>query len=423
MTLDLPTLRRTYHDLCAKLRADPRQGLPSWTLDLQPGELASRPVIGVATENLEPALEWLDRHANVVGIVNDFKVGTAFGPHRCITTAEMIERGKRAPGLILLDSTVNEKARRHFGRAAAQNGISALSLLDYYRALRIVDGIRVPVRPFGLLECHDLLAFFDAALELEDEHERVASRLDGDYSRATLYALLLQRLTGDIAWHQLVNVGNLMNPYGSDSYIFNARFFELSDHEVYVDAGAYRGDTVDLFARSVQERFERIHAFEPDPVNFAWLEAVVMERFGVAHPRVRCHRAGVFDRTGTLRFRALDAEGNAHVASYFEVRPDGGEQRADAVDLDVVALDDRLAGEHVTFIKLEVEGSELAALRGARGLILEHRPKLALSAYHRAHDLVDIFGFVESLDRGYRIGLAHHKESMSASVYYAVPPR
>lgn len=422
MSLDLAAIRRTYHDLCAQIRADPRTGLSTWTLGLRPGDLLTRPLICVATENMAPALDFLDHHANVVGIVNDFKIGTPFGRHRCISTADMIDLHRKDPETILVNSTVLQATQRYFNRVASQNDIPTLSLLQLYRSLRLIDAMLIPIRPYGLLEAYDLLAFFDSTIDLEPDYARVEAGLNGTFSKITLYSLLLQRLTGDTGWHLDVCVGNHMKPLGLDTYMFNSRFFEFGDNEVYVDAGAYCGDTVELFASSVHYRFDGIHAFEPDPVNFAQLEALVLARFGPKHERVHCHRAGVWERTGKLGMRSYDGDGRVNVSSHFDLLPDGVSVLANSTEVKVVALDDYLADERVTFIKLEVEGSEGPALRGARQLIVGNRPKLAVSAYHRARDLVELFDTIKSLDVGYRISLAHHRESISAGVYYCAPP-
>jgi FkbM family methyltransferase len=425
LSLDLATLRRTYHELCAQIRTDPRTGLLGWTLDLQPGDLLTRPLICVANENLEKALGFLDKHANVVGIVNDFKLGTPYGHHRCISTDEMVELHRNNPEIILVNSTVLKSTQRYFDRVASQNDIPTLTLLQFYRTLRVIDGIQVPIQPNGLLEAHDPLAYFDAAVDLEVEHSRIEAGLASAHSKATLFGLLLKRLTGDTSWHLNVRVGDVLQPFGPDSYVFNSRFFEFNDNEVYVDAGAYRGETVALFANAVHDQFKKIHAFEPDPVNYAYLEASLFERFGMAQQRVQCHRAGTWEKSGRLKMRFSDGDGIAHVASHFELvdTPADAAEAANLAEVDVVALDERLAGENVTFIKLEVEGAEVASLNGARRLILDNRPKLALSAYHRARDLVDVFEAVESLDAGYRIDLAHHHESVPSTVFYCVPQR
>lgn len=422
MSLDVAALRRTYHEQASRIDADPKFGLPAWISDLHSGDLLTRPLVCIANDNLELILDWLDVHANVIGIVDDYHVGTSYGRHQCISSAAMVELSRRNPETILVNSTTAEAAQRHFNLIASQNEIPVLSLLEFHRTLRLVDHIHIPVRPNGLLQTNDILAFFDAALDLESEYCRMEGKLAGLHSKATLFALLLQRLTGDSRWHSDVSVGGYLQPYGPDSYVVNQRFFKLNDEEVFVDAGAYRGDTLKLFSDSVNDRFKMIHAFEPDPANFSYLQSFCKKRFGTETRRVQCHQAGVWEHSGSIRIRTADSEGTSNLASHVE---SPGTTRSDdcSISVDVVALDDRLADEDVTLIKLEIEGSEVAALRGSRTLLTRRRPKLAVSAYHRARDLIDIIDVVESLDAGYTIDLAHHRQGLATFVYYCAPPR
>lgn len=416
MSLDVDDLRVTYQRACAAIRQNPVAGLPSWTHSVQPGDLFKRPIISVATENLESVIDYLDRHANVVAIVNDFAIGKRFGRHYCVSSSDALNS---CPEAIFVNSTVLGTAQQHFYRVAAAAGMPALSLLEYCRLLRHVDGLKIPVSPFGLLEAYDILAFFDAAIQDEPHYLRIERQLDDKISAVTLYGLLNQRLTGDTEWHRRIGFMNTGKPYGSDVYIFNSRYFELTDDEIYIDAGAYRGDTLLLFADSVHDRFRRIHAFEPDPANFGALQETVMKRFGKLQKRAICHQVGLWECPGRMRMRATDAEGAMNVATHLEFDPSEGTNVHDGVP--VTSIDECLVDEVPTFIKFEIEGSEEAALRGSCKTIARHRPKIALSSYHRPHDLVVLFDLMQSIDAGYRIGLQHHKESVAASVYYCAP--
>jgi FkbM family methyltransferase len=75
--------------------------------------------------------------------------------------------------------------------------------------------------------------------------------------------------------------------------------------------------------------------------------------------------------------------------------------------------------ERIDFFKLDIEGSELAALRGARGTLLRDRPKLALSVYHKPNDYFEIAKFVTELGCGYRLFLEHHTIYGEETVLYA----
>ena len=76
------------------------------------------------------------------------------------------------------------------------------------------------------------------------------------------------------------------------------------------------------------------------------------------------------DHAGTLSFAA---EGQLSSAS----ASDG------AVNVPCGRLDDLLAGVAPTFLKLDIEGAELEALKGAAGILAQHRPRLAICSYHR----------------------------------------
>jgi len=417
MVLELGELRSTYRDLCDAILTNPRTGLPAWSATLAPGDLLKRPIISVATETLEPSISWLDRNANVVGIINDFRLNETFGAHRCLATSQMADLHRENPTAIFINSTVEGDAQNHFNIAAAQSAIPTLSLLHFHRLLRLIDGITIPIRPLGLLEVCDVLSYFDSSIELAADSARVEKHLRDHYSKITLYGLLMYRLTSDSVWHRRVSVGRFMQPFGLDSYIFNQRYFDLSETEFFVDGGAYRGDTLNVFARSVSDAFEKIHAFEPDERNFTYLQQFVADRFGATQTNVKCHQAGIWEKSGRVRFCSLDSGASPATSSHFQYDEDSESIEGVAV----VSLDDCLDGEAPSLIKLEIEGSELAALKGARQTIVRHRPKIAVAAYHRPRDLTTLLDCMLELDAGYEFGLAHHRDSISTTVYYCVP--
>jgi hypothetical protein len=69
-----------------------------------------------------------------------------------------------------------------------------------------------------------------------------------------------------------------------------------------------------------------------------------------------------------------------------------------------------LLDQEPTIIKMALEGAELAALKGARRLIAESRPKLCVCAYHRPEDILTLTACVGGARDDYRIGLRHHGE-------------
>jgi FkbM family methyltransferase len=169
----------------------------------------------------------------------------------------------------------------------------------------------------------------------------------------------------------------------------------------YVDAGAYNGDT---FLELCQHAdVAEAWLFEPDPDNYAALVANVRQRGLPA----QCIPAAVAERHAILSFN-----GGGEAGAIAE----GGSQHILAL-----ALDDLLPTQAVSFLKLDVEGAEAQALRGARRLIERSRPVLAMSLYHLPADPWELPALLRELCPGYRFHLRQHTSNSFDGVLYAVP--
>ena len=94
-------------------------------------------------------------------------------------------------------------------------------------------------------------------------------------------------------------------------------------------------------------------------------------------------------------------------------------QEYNVTKIPVTTLDDVVSGDNVTFIKFEIEGSEVDALKGAINTIKRCRPRMGLSVYHRPQDLELIIQFVQELKLNYRMALrAHNPLTPDAIVLY-----
>lgn len=170
----------------------------------------------------------------------------------------------------------------------------------------------------------------------------------------------------------------------------------------FVDGGANLGYFTLLAARWVG-RSGRVDAFEPDPANRQRLNAHLRLDRRLAG-QVRVHAAALSDRAGMLRLHHPDpARANHGQSSLFADLAPGGA----SVEVPLVRLDETL-GRTPDVIKLDVEGAELMALRGAARLlagprpprlIVEHNPTTARAAGFSPGDLLR---FVRQLDRGWR---------------------
>ncbi len=78
------------------------------------------------------------------------------------------------------------------------------------------------------------------------------------------------------------------------------------------------------------------------------------------------------------------------------------------------------AMERVDFIKMDIEGSELRALKGAEGALRRFKPKLAISLYHKIEDFYEIPLFLDGLGLGYQFYLDHYTIHVGETVLYAI---
>lgn len=144
----------------------------------------------------------------------------------------------------------------------------------------------------------------------------------------------------------------LLRRYDPSTVEFVSRHLGIDG--VFIDAGSHIG----LIALQVAMRVPSatVHAFEPHPVKFAALKANIT-RNGAG---VKANNFGLSDRKATL---AYDAE--RHMV-------DGDAQSA----IEVVTLDDYAEAQslgRIDVVKLDIEGHEPNALRGASGLLEQRR--------------------------------------------------
>jgi FkbM family methyltransferase len=182
----------------------------------------------------------------------------------------------------------------------------------------------------------------------------------------------------------------------------------VEPNDVVLDLGAFNGNSSIAFSRPVGAH-GKIYAFEPNPIMQDIL-ARNLEKMGCSNVEIVPRGAG--DKPDALKFKVQGA------ASRFT--PDGG------VDVQVSKVDDfvveRSLGK-VDFIKLDVEGHEMPALRGAASTIRTFRPKLAVSVYHLHYDIHAITLFIRDVCPWYKFYLRHNATHDGEIVLFCQPVR
>lgn len=266
-------------------------------------------------------------------------------------------------------------ARRTFGEMLVLTafGSSLTSVMDNIKRIACECELYAPdlaVVGDGVFDA----AFYDrnrAALEL------VRSRLADAQSVTVFDDLVRYKLTGDIT-----PLCACETPV-SEAY---ENILRLGDDEVFVDLGAYRGDTVAQFM-AYTDGYRKIYAVEPDPKTFKKLTLNVPQD-------VVCLNAAVSDKDGTASFDMQSGRSSRLSDNGVAVR--------------TVTVDGILDGGYATYIKMDVEGNERRAIDGARLTISRFAPKLNIAAYHRTGDLFEIPLQVLEINPDYKVYLRHN---------------
>ena len=230
----------------------------------------------------------------------------------------------------------------------------------------------VPIEGGGLFD-------YDYCLQHSDEIEAVYNMLEDELSKKVYAGIINFKISGKIQYLAPVTTNK--------TEVYNNIIRPLSD-EIYVDLGAYNGDTVRELLDYTGGKYEKIYAMEPDCKNYKKLISSVdgMEN-------IVCYNCAVWSCDTGLHF-------SSKAGRQSSVKADGEEKEARSVD-------SILSGGRATIIKMDVEGAEEEAISGAAHTIRTYKPRLMISLYHRNRDMFFIPLMIKKLNPDYRLFIRH----------------
>ena len=212
------------------------------------------------------------------------------------------------------------------------------------------------------------------------EMEAAYALMSDEQSRLVYRSTLLFYHTGELS---------LLDGMTTDKSEAFENILRLGGNELYVDLGAYNGDTIDEFLHYSGGSYRKIVALEPNAKNFQKLRTHCADA-----ERVELWQLGSYSRNTTLNFNNKAGRNSA-------VSDDGVPTR-------VATVDTILCGAAASYIKADVEGADRETLLGAKNTLKNFKPKLNFSAYHRFEDIFTLPLLIRELNPDYRIYLRHH---------------
>ena len=272
--------------------------------------------------------------------------------------------------LCVVAINIPQKSNTYFeiAKRMASAGIKHIVHWDFLRRYQGLTGFNL-TENFNIHSARDVLRNRDQVIA-------AAYLLSDDYSRELFYKIIRQRFVSDMPVDGWVTVPGVY---------FHDDIFRLTADDIIIDGGACDGDTLKAFL----DRggiFKEWHCFEPFDYNCDAIRTFINTKPEIKN-KVFIHKTVLGNSNEDVRFFILNDNigGGGVIDSHYKLNStaDGHE-----VSVSSVRLDDKF--ELCTFIKMDIEGSEMDALLGAEKVIRDNKPILAVSVYHKSTDIWEI---------------------------------
>lgn len=177
---------------------------------------------------------------------------------------------------------------------------------------------------------------------------------------------------------------------------------------VFIDGGSYDGKSIARFLKW-NDGFEngKIYGFEIDSANYIKCKKFVSDN---KWNNVKIFHAGLGEKDYLGFVSGTDSSGCRVTEK--------GEVSVEIRSIDSVFENNN---ERLSFIKLDVEGYELATLKGAEKTIKRDLPVIAVCLYHKPDDPQEIINFLCNLVDKYKYYIRFYSDSYLELVLYAIP--
>ncbi len=280
--------------------------------------------------------------------------------------------------------------------ALKEDGEDSILLITSTWYMEIVEQLKqfgYPGKVYSFLNLRKVLAGFsepERIMQFEHNLEQLKALLADEESKRVVDAILEKRKKNHLDYSDI---------HAGRQY-FISDIIPIRNDAVYVDGGVYNGNTVRDFIEFQNNQFDKVYAFEMDKDNYEMID------FSAFDERVEFLNYGLWNEKGEISYIAFGT-----ASSMSEM----GNKTAK-----VISLDEVLEGRRVTLLKMDIEGAEMEALKGAEQIIKKWHPDCAISIYHKPEDIWEIPFLLHSMEEEYSFYIRHHSNTIHETVLYAV---
>ncbi len=245
---------------------------------------------------------------------------------------------------------------------------------------------------YNLPACSDI----QIMLENRENIKQVYELLSDAESKDTFLKILEFRLISD---------ETDIPVYPEKGMYFEYDLFERRNNEVFIDCGACGGSSLKEFLEYNFHQFEAYFGIEPDKKNYIELEQFINKLEYREQRKIHILNAAAYSHRKGEHFFVLNGPGTFQAETGPKIVP------TDTIDC-------ILQGKRASYIKMNIEGSEIAALKGAENTIKTYMPRLGIMGYHKTSDLWKVPLLIKKYNNDYRISLRSYMKNV-AFIYYA----
>jgi FkbM family methyltransferase len=257
------------------------------------------------------------------------------------------------------------------------------------------------------LNNREYLTQLDNLKKLEDKGDF----LDANFMHMSLYRMNLRKINFPIDIY--FNAAGAAADFVVRQYEYRKNGIEIKadTNEIVFDGGGCWGDTALYFANEVGPE-GKIYSFEFVPNNLEIFERNISLNIQLGNSIVVI-RKPLWNSSGTKVFF-----GNNGPASKICFQNESNSSaHCETISIDDLVKDCRL--DNVDFIKMDIEGAEFDALKGARETLKFFKPKLAIALYHRVEDFELIPSLLKEIVPEYKLYFSHCSMNAEESILFA----